>query len=491
MNAESKFQQRDLTLIFALGLLFRLALLLVYPVPYGNDAAGRLYFRDTMWTWHWLPFTQFLVHGGYALTKSIFVVRGIFALAGSLAGVAFAAYLQTCANRRAALIGGALFTINAQFVFLSLMPYQEVLFLGLLFGALALFTKSEERSSFIFGSLLYGLACLTRYEAWFLLPILFLMRVWKNNPHWLRAVAQSAIALGWAPLLWLAINWLRWDNPTAFLFHRADQQFYAWAPHGDLVRILHYLGMMLYWLLRFGSPLILLAVLGTVVLWKKRAALLPKLYPMLWLFVTVMLFLTFVAGREFATANRFASIPLAIALLFTALGADHLLARLEAKWRDAQQLARIKTWAGAALLVVLLIYGAAPVAKANQLPEFRAPYLVAQFLQQNLRSGERAIVIGESIDGAVPMPYQRLFGQLAFSKQDLRCAALLERNALSDPFQYVREQKVRYLIVFSGSWQKQENDFKLRNFLTANEHCIRAVFTEQEAVVYEVKCAAS
>lgn len=491
MNAESKIQQRDLMFIFALGLLFRLVLLLVYPVPFGNDAAGRLYFRDTIWTWHWLPFTQFLVHAGYALTKSIFVVRGIFALAGALAGVAFTAYLQTFASRRAALIGGVLFAINAQFVFLSLMPYQEVLFLGLLFGALAFFIKSEKRSHFIFGTLLYGLACLTRYEAWFLLPVLFLGNVWRNKSHWLRACVMNAIALGLGPLLWLAINWLQWNDPTAFLFHRADQQFYAWAPHGDFMRILHYLNMMLYWLLRFGSPLILLAATGVAVLWKKRADLFSKLYPMLWLFLTVMLFLTLVAGREFATANRFASIPLAIALVFTALGADYLLARLEAKWRDAQQLARIKTWASVTLLVVLLIYGAVPVAKANQLPEFRTPYLVAQFLKLNLHAGERAIVIGESIDGAVPMPYQRLFGQLGFSKQDLRCAALLNPQSLSDPFSYMREQKVRYLIVFSGSRQKQENDFKLLNFLTANEHCIRAVFAEAEATVYEVQCAAS
>ncbi|NUO79961.1 hypothetical protein HUU05_07780 [candidate division KSB1 bacterium] len=492
MNTESKFRQRDLIFIFALGLLFRLALLLLYPVPYGNDAAGRLYFRDTIWTWHWLPATQFLVHAGYACTKSVFIVRGLFALAGALAGGAFTAYLQTFASRRAALLGGVLFTINAQFVFLSLMPYQEVLFLGLLFGGLAFLSKAQERKSyFLFGSALYGLACLTRYEAWFLLPILFLAGVWRNKSHWLRAAVANAIGLGWAPLLWLAINWWKWDSPTAFLFHRADHQFYAWAPHSDTARILNYLAMMLYWLLRFGSPLVVLAVTGAVVLWKRRAVLLPKTFPLLWLFVTVMLFLIFIAGREFATANRFASIPLAIVLVFTALGADHLLARLEMKWRDARQLARIKTGAGVVLLVVLLLYGAVPVAKANQLSEFRTPYLIAQFLQQSLRRGERAIVIGESLDGAVPMPYQRLYGQLNFSKQTLRCAALLDPQSLSEPLEYIRQHKVRYLVVFSGSWQKHENDFKLLNFLTANEQCIRAVFAEKEATVYEVRCTTS
>ena len=158
-------QRRDLLLVFALGLAFRLVLLLVYPVPFGNDAAGRFYFRDTIWTWHWLPFTQLLVYAGFKLAHSVFVVRLLFALAGSLAAVAFTCYLQKIATRRAALIGGVLFALNAQFVFLSLMPYQEVLFLGLFFGALSFFVDEKKRlAPSLAGYLLLGRACLTRYE---------------------------------------------------------------------------------------------------------------------------------------------------------------------------------------------------------------------------------------------------------------------------------------------------------------------------------------
>ena len=46
-----------------------------------------------------------------------------------------------------------------------------VLFLGLLYASLAaLFGPSEPRFHSPRGSLLYGLACLTRYESWFALP---------------------------------------------------------------------------------------------------------------------------------------------------------------------------------------------------------------------------------------------------------------------------------------------------------------------------------
>lgn len=484
MNAESKTQQRDLRFIFALGLLFRLVLLLVYPVPYGNDAAGRLYFRDTLWTWHWLPTTQALVYFGYALTESVTVVRGLFALAGSAAAAAFTFYLQQWATRRAALIGGVLFALNAQLVFLSLMPYQEVLFLGLLFGALAFFMKTPK--AFWCGALLYGLACLTRYEAWFILPALFVARIWQGRSNLAQTCFSTALGLGWGPALWLFINWMQWGEATAFLFQRGDRQFYAWAPHAELLRIVNYLGMMSYWLLRFGSPLILLAVPGVMLLWRKRKTLLSQLWPLLLLLGMVLLFLIFVAGKEFATANRFASLPLALGLLFAALGADDLLARIERRWRDAHQMTVMKKWSALLLLLALLVYGAMPVAKANALPEFRTPYVIGQFLKQNLRPGERAIVVGESLEGAVPMPYQRLYGQLDFAKEDLLCAALLAPNALVEPGQFLRAHNVRYVIVFGGSWQKQENDFKLLNFITAHEAVLRPVFASAPAVVYEI-----
>lgn len=489
MNAENKTLQRDLLFLFALGLLFRLALLLFYPVPYGNDAAGRLYFRDTIWTWHWLPVTQALVYFGYALFEDVMAVRGLFALAGSAAAVAFTFYLQQCTTRRAALLGGVLFTLNAQLVFLSLMPYQEVVFLGLLFGALAFFIKEE--SGFVIGAVFYGLACLTRYEAWFILPALFAVRIWQGRTRLVRKILSTTLGLCWGPALWLLINWMQWGDATAFLFHRSDQQFYAWAPHAEMVRIVNYLGMMSYWLLRFGSPLILLALPGAMLVWKERKTFLPRIWPVLLLFAMVLLFLIFVAGKEFATANRFASIPLAMALLFAAIGADYVLARIKVRWRDAEQMVAIKKWGGALLLFALFGYGAMPIAKANSLPEFRTPYEVAQFLQQNLRAGERAIVVGESIAGAVPMPYQRLFGQLNFSKRDLLCASLLEPSALNEPRQFLRAEHVRYVIVFGGNWRKHENDFKLFNFITANEASLRVVFAREPAVVYEVLDSAS
>lgn len=486
--------RRDLVLIFALGLLFRLALLILFPVPYGNDAAGRLYFRDSIFTWHWLPLTQALVYLPYVITQNVFIVRLIFAIAGSLAAVALAFHLQTFASRRAAFIGGVLIAINAHAVFLSLMPYQEVVFLGLVFGSLAFFTREKNalypRRSFVIGSVLYGLACLTRYEAWFILPALFVVGIWPAVPTRrlyiiVKSVTKNFAGLGWGPALWLLINWLQWNSPTAFLFHRADHAFYAWSPHGEIVRISAYIGNMLYWLLRFGSPLILFALPGIWVFWKKRQTFFPILWPVLLLLMLVLSFLVFVAGNEFATANRFAMIPLGILLVFAALGMDDVLARLPQSSHAAMQklLQPVhKTVAPGALLIFLLIYGAVPVVQANRAAVHREPYEVATFLKNHLAHNESAVIVATSYEGEVPMPYQRIFGQLNFDKDRLFCSFFIEPQNIKT---FLTQRNLRYIILWRDELSSPDSGSLFRRAVAETGNKSKVVFANNGAVIYE------
>lgn len=485
--------KRDLVLIFALGLLFRLALLILFPVPYGNDAAGRLYFRDSIFTWHWLPVTQALVYLPYAATHNVFIVRLVFAIAGSLTAVAFALYLQMFASRRAALIGGVLITVNAHAVYLSLMPYQEIVFLGLLFGSLAFFAREKNalhsRRSFIIGSALYGLACLTRYEAWFILPALFVAGIWpalrtRRISLITRSLAKNLAGLGWGPALWLLINWLQWGSPTAFLFHRADQAFYAWSPHGEIVRIAAYVGNMLYWLLRFGSPLILFALPGIWVFWKKRQTLLPIFWPVLLLLMLVLSFLVFVAGKEFATANRFAMIPLGILLVFAALGMDDFFARLPQSSHAAVRklLQHVhKTVALGALFIFLLVYGAVPVVQANRVAAHREPYEIAKFLKANLARNESALIVAASHEGEVPMPYQRIFGQLEFDKESLLCSLFIAPHEIENIESFGAARKLRYVVVCDD----QGNNAVFTRLASAARAKMKTVFSNNAATIYE------
>ena len=489
--------RRDLILVFAIGLFLRLTLLFFFPAPFGNDAAGRLYFRDSLLAWHWLPVTQALVHFTYVLTHSVVIVRLVFAIAGSLAAVAFAFYLQAFAPRRAALIGGLLFAINAQAVYLSLMPYQEIVFLGMLFGSLAFFARAPEMQkpnrNFIIGSILYGLACLTRYEAWFILPILFAARIWRavktrKAAVILRQSVKSFIGLGWGAALWLLVNWQFWDSPTAFLFHRPDQAFYAWNPHGEIMRIMNYLGNMLYWLMRFGSPVILFAIPGIGVVWKNRQKVFPVLWPLFVLFLFVLTFLIFIAGQEFATANRFVMIPLSVVLIFAALGLDDFIARPSNFSRRLPQklLQPIpKVMAAVFLFLALLFYGAVPVVNANRLADYREPYEVAKFLETHLANRESAVIIARSFDGEVPMPYQRVFGQLNFDKEHLFSSFLLESQNLIASESFVRRRNLRFIVVFGNDQLRTDNDAFFLQLVQNSQNNIKQVFANNAAAIYE------
>ncbi len=498
MSANRAQRARDLILIFGLAFLYRLALLFFFPTPYGNDAAGRLYYRDEIWTWHWLPVTQVLVHVSYAATHSVAAVRLLFATVTSFAAVAFTFYLQTFCRRRPALIGGALFATNSLFVFLSLMPYQEVVFLGLLFGSLAFFAREageqKPMRNFAAGALLYGCACLTRYEAWLILPALALARIRREFAAHSASIAlrrsiASLAGLGWGPALWLLLNWQHWGSPTQFLFHRPDHAFYAWAPHGEIARIVEQLGRMIYWIGRFGSPLVLLALPGVAVAWKYRQTQLAVLWPLLLLLAMALIFLVFIGGREFATANRFASIPLSVTLVFVALGADAVIERAQRSAKPLLQIwrrPRLRAIAAGLVMILLLIYGAVPVAQANRLIEFREPYEIAKFLATHLTPGERAVIVAESLEGAVPMPYQRIFGQLDFDRDHLLCAFLIDPQALMKTEEFIQESKVKYVIVFGGDWPKHGNDEAFLQFIANSGNKTTKAMTLRTATVYEI-----
>jgi hypothetical protein len=94
-------------------------------------------------------------------------------------------------------------------------------------------------------------------------------------------------------------------------------------------------------------------------------------------------------------------------------------------------------------------------------------------------------MIAESIEGAVPMPYQRVFGQLAFEKNQLLCSALLEGEAMHDPLQLLRQLHVRYLIVFGGDWPKGANDLALLRFIASRPEGLKKIFENSAAVIYD------
>src|SRR6185437_11119854 len=103
-----------------------------------------------------------------------------------------------------------LLAINPLFVTFSVVPYQEGLFFTLGFLALWL-ALEQDKTRWFWLTLTLALAGLTRYEGWLLSLFIWLLFLWRRRQAgagaltW-RFAAGSALALAWAPLLWIAVN---------------------------------------------------------------------------------------------------------------------------------------------------------------------------------------------------------------------------------------------------------------------------------------------
>ncbi len=475
---------RDLLAIFSFAAALRLLLLFFFPIPYGHDGFGRLFFKDHIFLAHWLPLTQFIVWASSRLLDDPFLVRVVFALLTSFSGWGFYLFLRLVTNRFLALTGGLVFSSNALFLFLSLMPYQDVLFLGLLFGSLAfLFGEQGLRSRV--GSLLFGLACLTRYESWFLLPVLFYLKLrarpafrqWSSTPLLL---GRTTLFLGWAPLLWLTMNRFYWGTFSAFLFQTPDTSFYAWNPHLDAGWMVGYAARMFYWIGLFGSPLVFLAPLGLRLLLLRRGRLHTSLSVLAVFGGLVFAFYFVIMGRNQDTVFRFVLIPLTLALLLAILGLGPILEKLQRRrlsWRLGY----------AALLVVLSVYGSIPVIQVTRTDEYRDPFLIAEQLNSRLRQGEKALVIARRLDPAEagPLPYQRIAVQSGAHR--IFSSGLVEEGNPLKLLNWARRQGIRYLVQFHDAAPMVFADLFFLELAKPREGFVELVYDTATASLLEVR----
>ncbi|MDL1874756.1 hypothetical protein FBQ85_06255 [Cytophagia bacterium CHB2] len=487
---------RDLGAIFIFGLVLRLALLLAFPAPFGNDAFGRLYFRDTLFLAHWLPLAQAFVFFPALLTDKIVFIRLLFAVPASLSACGFYLFLRLLVARPFAVIGGLLFAVNALYVILSLMPYQDVLFLGLFYAALALLLRDEPKLQSKTGMMLYGLACLTRYESWFVLPLLVL---WKTKiaaagltlAKVSKSFLKAAIFFGWAPLLWLLLSQLHWGNWNSFMHQTPDREFYAWHPHVDLMWAAQYAGRMLYWLVLFGSPLLLFALPGIRRFWQNRKALLPVLkLPLLACAVTLAFFF-FIIGKEYGTVNRFAMFPMSLALIFAVLGMEMAYQSFSTRpgWRRKILQPRVSDVLAISVLAGLVIYAAIPVSRLHANPEFRDPYEITQYLDRVLQKDEKALVVApheQRWQGATPMAYQRIVAQSMHHRERILSAGLLQQTERSALLQFAKENHVKYLVIFDNFSPWHPADVVFSEYAKMNRHQLKLVLQARAATIHEV-----
>ncbi len=492
VNFRNRATYADFLKLILFSLTLRCIVLLAFPAPYGNDGFGRIYFSDQLFLSHWLPLTQLIVQLGAQLSDGILPIRLLFAVCGSLAACGFYLYLRLFLDRGLALLGGLLFSVNPLYLMLSLMPYQDVLFLGLFYAALAVLLRKTPPLRSHLGSLLYGLASLTRYESWFLIPLLIFWKARIENPGSplsgkIRGLLRATIFFAWAPLLWFFLSFIHWGRWDGFLFQTQDQSFYAWNPHGDLIWIVEYLARMLYWIGLFGSPIVLFSA-WTLFSWISGG---ERPYPaqrLLMLFGSLVLFFfLFIIGKEHDTVFRFVTIPLSIVLLMTVVGlgkARDWMAKRKPDWSG-----RLGPVELVFLFTALIVYAAVPMASLDGNAEFSDPFLIARHLDAIVQADQKVLVVADrsrDLSDAAPLAYQRVVAQSRLGRDRILAAGLLQSDDPAKLSEYAREAGIAYLVIFENFEPWLAADIFFANLPRVGLHQVESVLKLDTAVIYRV-----
>jgi hypothetical protein len=261
--------------LIAAGL--RLELLLRYPLLYDGDAYGRWLGRDQPFQSPWVPLFQLCIFALTRLADTIFAVQVLAICFGITAILAFWLLLYRAFGASIAYLGALALALHPLFILFTIAPYQEGLFLTLACLAIWLALAPGE-PQWPWLALVVGLAALTRYEGWLLALLLWLFLLWRRRKAgtlgW-RFAAGSALALGWAPLLWMAVQ--RDVSPSGFqtlaptpnptsLLSTLSALWPAWSLQPGLIGGILALGGFIWlgWRARCGSELagLLLAFLA-------------------------------------------------------------------------------------------------------------------------------------------------------------------------------------------------------------------------------------
>jgi len=467
----------DVVLIFGAVIALHGFILQRYPIIYGGDTIIRLVNFSKIMVGYQLPLFQVVLHYTLLWFYHPLAVWLLMALLTALGAFGlYALTLQLNGGRRAAWLAVVLYATHPFIVLYSRVPYQEpLLWAALVWGFYYLFRPPSSRN-LILSSVWIAIACLTRYEGWIGAAVAASYHFWRirdlDGKTRLSQAVQSAVIFGWAPFVWLA--WNKGFSPGGT--YVVDWRF-EWA---RLYRPYFVVKSTLWWT---DSTVILMSLLGLALTWvhvrkfkEIQAHATLALFAILWLGGLVFSAhgiqpdpLRFVTERE-------AYVPISLLILYAGIGGSRLAGESVRMLARAPRLAN-SLLAGALLLIAAtgLNRGIHRVAAANEDPEVKTSYEVAQFLKKKQtpalilarplpedqlrfhleraeRSGgakgrEIALQMLQETE-ITPFDYQRILAFSWLGKEKVVSSDRLKNLEASSCEKFVRERQIEYLVLF-------------------------------------------
>jgi hypothetical protein len=355
---------RNGVIVFFVGFVLRVIFIHFYPQVFGGDSVLRIMNRDHVLLSYQLPLLQSVV---YAVSKAggeLAAIRYAMAVIGAFAGVSFFLLMRHFADQTKAFWAALLFATNPFLMQLSIVPYQEVLMLGLVLLAFHFYCAGNRAGA----SISLGLACLTRYEAWAAFPVLAVVQMRRDG--W---SLRPLMLYGWGPATWIL-----------FHFGLSPQGTFVTESPRSLERLYRYLYLAWIVLKNVQPPAFVLAAFGVVLCVKQQIWKRPQAQIVLGFVVLFGLSIPFSAHGESPNPERFvtartAAILVCSLLLLAGVGIAHmrrtgvLLAIAGAIWG---------IWMGQRFLE-----------RDTTQPALQLSYSLARFLDQSMRPSDRAVIL--------------------------------------------------------------------------------------------------
>jgi hypothetical protein len=399
-------------LVFLFALTVPVALIHIHPAIFGGDTVLRLANRDKVLLAYQLPVLQFAIHAISQVFTGVLAVRYFMAAVGALAAVGFYKLAADFMDSRAALTSAMLFASSPFLVQLSIVPYQEIPMLAALLFAFHFFVRRRSLAA----SACFGLACLTRYEAWAAAPALALGHFARSG-RGPRAAFQAIALFGWAPLAWIILH-QGFSAPGTFVIEMP----------ASAARLMRYVYLGWITVKNTPAPVLILAVWGGWILWKAGLRKQPDLrVPLAFLILFAAAILISAHGEapdpeRFVTARE-AHIPIAAAVFAAGFAI-----------RQRRRAGAVLAAAG----VVLGLYQAHRfTARDTSLPATRLSFELARYLDAAVRDGEAVAMLVKPI----PEPLVRNYldkVEAASGEEGLRRARRVLASVDTSPPDYQR-----------------------------------------------------
>ena len=163
--------------------------------------------------WVWLPLFQYLNAAFYWLTRSYVSIRIFSTVCGTLSLViiyklAFAVFKE----HKLALMASSIMALNPLIFVYDTTGMTETFFTLLLLSATYFFVVDRT----LLFSLFLGLACLVRYEAWFIAPIFYIFALFQKRQKLSTIFAAALIPLC-SMFAWLYANHVFYGDALSFV----------------------------------------------------------------------------------------------------------------------------------------------------------------------------------------------------------------------------------------------------------------------------------